>query len=303
MIVGRAILPAAAFQAARRLKAGGSQDWLPHFLLAALLLAPAVLSAQILKVVKPIVSVSEDGPELDRGAAFQPGEVVYFSFQVENYKAGATGRVQLTARIQAFDAKGTPIASRDDEVIGTSLSEEDKDWKPKLRSQIQIPSIAPPGSYRIHFDVTDEQTHQTVSEYATFAVSGNGVDPSAELVIRNFGFYRTQDEPTPLRTPAYRAGDIVWVRFDITGYKYGEQNAIDVSYDVAVFAAGGRQLFMQEDAAVEKSQAFYPQPWVPATFNLTLQSNMNAGVYTLAITAHDGVGNQTASLRTDFKVE
>jgi hypothetical protein len=43
LIVGRAILPAAAFQAAltgrerifapsnRRLKAGGSQDWLPHF--------------------------------------------------------------------------------------------------------------------------------------------------------------------------------------------------------------------------------------------------------------------------------
>jgi hypothetical protein len=42
-VVGQAILPAAAFQAAlsgyervfapakRRLKAGGSQDWLPHF--------------------------------------------------------------------------------------------------------------------------------------------------------------------------------------------------------------------------------------------------------------------------------
>ncbi len=28
--VAQAILPAAAFQAARRLKAGGSQDWLPH---------------------------------------------------------------------------------------------------------------------------------------------------------------------------------------------------------------------------------------------------------------------------------
>jgi hypothetical protein len=44
MLVGQAILPAAAFQAAfpvparilargkRRLKAGGSQDWLPHFI-------------------------------------------------------------------------------------------------------------------------------------------------------------------------------------------------------------------------------------------------------------------------------
>jgi hypothetical protein len=272
-------------------------------LIAALVLAPPVLDAQTLKVIHPIVSASEDGPELERGAAFQPGEVVYFSFQVENYKAGATGRVQLTGHIEAFDAKGTPIASPDEEVIGTSLSEEDKDWKPKLRSQIQIPSIAPPGSYRIHFDVTDNQTHQTVSEYAAFTVSGKGVEPSAELAIRNFGFFRTQEEPTPLRTPAYRAGDIVWVRFDITGYKYGDQNAVDVSYDVAVSAASGRQLFSQEDAAVEKSQAFYPQPWVPATFNLTLQSNMSPGVYTLTITAHDGIGNQTAPLRAEFKVE
>ncbi len=29
-VVGQAIVPAAAFQAVRRLKAGGSQDWLPH---------------------------------------------------------------------------------------------------------------------------------------------------------------------------------------------------------------------------------------------------------------------------------
>ena len=38
-VVGRAILPAAAFQAARRLKAGGSQDWLPHTIALTLLLA------------------------------------------------------------------------------------------------------------------------------------------------------------------------------------------------------------------------------------------------------------------------
>jgi hypothetical protein len=272
-------------------------------LLATLVFAPAALNAQTLRVVKPLVSQSEDGPALERTASFQPGEVVYFSFQIENYKAGATGRVQLTGHIQAFDPKGTPIATPDEETIGTSLSEEDKQWKPKLRSQIQIPSIAPPGSYRIHFDVTDEQTHQSVSEYATFPVSGKSVDPSADLVIRDFGFYRARDEETALRTPAYRAGDILWVRFNMTGYKYGDQNAIDVSYDVAVTASNGRQLFSQEDAAVEKSQAFYPQPWIPAEFNLTLQSNMNPGVYTLLITAHDGIGKQTVPLKADFKVE
>jgi len=93
------------------------------------------------------------------------------------------------------------------------------------------------------------------------------------------------------------------VKFDITGYKYGEQNAIDVAYDVAVTAAEGRTLFTQENAAVEKSQAFYPQPWVPGNFSLTLQPNMTPGMYAVSITARDGVGNQTVTEKAPFRVE
>jgi hypothetical protein len=54
---------------------------------------------------------------------------------------------------------------------------------------------------------------------------------------------------------------------------------------------------------VEKSQAFYPQPWVPAMFNLSLQPDTPTGTYTLIITAHDAVGNQMAVGRAGFKVE
>jgi hypothetical protein len=96
---------------------------------------------------------------------------------------------------------------------------------------------------------------------------------------------------------------MLWVRFDITGYKYGEQNSMDVAYDVAVQSPDGKQLFAQENAAVEKSQAFYPQPWVPGAFNLSLQSTMRAGTYTLVITAHDATGNQTATAKAEFRVE
>ena len=85
------------------------------------------------------------------------------------------------------------------------------------------------------------------------------------------GLLSRQEDETALKTVAYRPGDMLWVRFDITGYKYGEQNSIDVGYDVAVLSPDGKQLFAEEDAAVEKSQAFYPQPWVPAAFNLSLQ--------------------------------
>jgi hypothetical protein len=282
--------------------------------LAFLALAPAILaqtSAQVspspaartIRVVRAVLSQSEDGPAIGNGLSFLPGDIAFFSFQVENYKIGTTGKVQLTGHIEVSDSGGVHIVPRDEEVIGTSVSEEDKDWKPKLRMQIQIPSIAPPGNYSIQFDVTDQQTRQTASGELSFPVGGMGVEPAGALTIRNLGFYRTQEEEHALMTVAYRAGDILWVRFDVTGYKYGEQNSIDVAYDVAVLASDGKQLFAQEDAAVEKSQAFYPQPWVPGVFNLSLQSTMRAGTYTLVITAHDAVGKQTAETKTEFRVE
>jgi hypothetical protein len=255
-----------------------------------------------LKIVDATVSQIEDGQPLG-SANLTPGETAFFSFQVENYKVGSSGEVRLTGHVQAFDPHGTPITPPDEIVIGTTLSQEDKDWKPKLRSQAQVPPIAPAGTYTVRYDVTDGQTHAKASGETKFNVAGPKIEPSSELVIRDLGFYRGQDEETPLTLAAYRAGDMVWVKFDIVGYKYGEQNAIDVSYDVAVSTSDGRQLFAQENAAVEKNQAFYPQPWVSGIFNLTLKPNTSPGSYLLTITAHDAIGKQTASAKAPFKVE
>lgn len=274
--------------------------------IALLAIAPALQAqsgAPMLGIVRAVISQSEDGPPVESGAAFQAGDMLYFSFQVEGYKVGENGKVQLSGNIEVRDPKGTLVIPIDPQVIGTSVSEEDKNWKPKLRLPVQLPSIAPPGQYKFKYSVRDEQTRKEAFGELAFRVSGRSVAPSDTLVIRNMGFYRTQDDQTPLRIPAYKAGDMLWVRFDMTGYKYGEQNAIDVSYDVAVLAPGGTQLFQQEDAAVEKSQAYYPQPWIPAIFNLSLQSNMTPGVYTLVLTAHDAVGKQTAASKAEFKVE
>jgi hypothetical protein len=272
--------------------------------IAAFIITSALHAQTALKAVRPIVSQSEDGPALEGGDAFLSGEQVFFSFQTENYKTGATGKVQLTGHVQAFDPRGTPIAPLDEVLIGTTMSQEDKNWKPKLRSQVQLPSIAPAGNYRIKFDVTDLQTKQTASGEVTFPVRGQAVEPAAELTVRGLGFYRTQEEETPLRVAAYRPGDIMWVKFDITGFKHGEQNSIDVSYDVSVLRRDGTALFSQEAAAVERSQAFYPQPWVPGEFNLSLQSTMSTGPYTLVITAHDGIaGGQKAAAKAEFRVE
>jgi hypothetical protein len=283
-------------------------------LLASLAIAPALLAqsspkstpapgTKPLQTVRPVISQSEDGLPLQSGADFQPGDIAFFSFLVENYRVGPTGKVDLVGHMQAFDPKGVAIVPADEQMIGTSVGDEDKNWKPKLRLQVQLPSIAQPGTYRIKYDVTDRQTRQSAASELAFAVGGRGVEPAGVLTIRNLAFYRTQDEDSPLKVVAYRPGDTLWVRFDAIGYKYGEQNSIDVAYDVAVLSAEGKQLYSQEDAAVERSQAYYPQPWVPGAFNLSLQPTMRAGTYTLVLTARDGVGKQNATVKAEFRVE
>ena len=210
---------------------------------------------------------------------------------------------EITGHAQAFDPRGTAIAARDEIVIGTTLSQEDKDWKPRFRSRFRFhPSLRRELIASNSRRPTSRFTRPASGE-TTFTVEGRDVRTSPTLAVREFGFYHTQDDETPLKVAAYRAGDMVWVRFDVTGYKYGDQNAIDVAYDVAVTTSEGKQLFAQENAAVEKSQAFYPQPWVPGSFSLTLQPNMNPGIYAVVITARDGIGNQTVTEKGQFKVE
>lgn len=272
------------------------------FAIAALVAVASVACAQELTIARPQVSQSEDGAPLAAGETFVPGETVFFSFEVAGYKPPANGKVQLKGHVQAFDPRGTAIAVEDEQSIATTLAEEDKNWRPKIRSQFVIPSIAPPGTYRVRFNVADPQGRAGKGE-ATFAVKGHSVEASRILAVKNLGFYRTQDDEVALREPLYSAGDTLWVRLDVTGYKYGEQNSIDVSYDVEVDTADGKTLFQQADAAVERSQSFYPQPWVPAEFNLSLQPTMSKGPYTLIITAHDGTGKSTATAKAEFRVQ
>ncbi|HVW87772.1 MAG TPA: hypothetical protein VHB50_23970 [Bryobacteraceae bacterium] len=268
-----------------------------------LLILSGFLFAGPLQVTEPVVSQFEDGPALPTGQKLVPGETIFFRFEAANFRTSESGKVQLTGHAQVFDPRGTPVAPPDEVAIATSLREEDKDWKPRFRSQFQLPAIAPPGTYRIRFDALDMQTRQKASGESSFEVEGADVPPSQQLIIRKIAFYRGQDDEAPLKIAAYRPGEAVWVRFDITGYKYAPQNAIDVTYDVAVSNAAGKQLFAQENAAVERSQAFYPQPWVPGIFSLSLQPNTAPGTYAITVTARDAVGKQTVAERAEFRVE
>lgn len=245
----------------------------------------------------------EDGADVPPGFTFVSGQALFLDFQVEGFRVSANKEVRLECTIESLDPRGLAIMEPVKTVADTTLSEQDKTWKPKIRQQINIPPIAIPGTYKIIARLKDNLSSQSVSKELTFDVRARTVEPAPTLTVRNFHFYRGEDDANPLPAAVYRPGDTLWARFDIVGYKLGEGNQVDLDYGIAVTDAAGKVLFSQPNAAVEKSSSYYPKPYVPGSMNLSLEKNIRAGQYGIVITVRDHIGNQNQEAKQAFSVE
>jgi len=275
-----------------------------RFLLVVALASAAYSATAPLAILKPVVSDMEDGPAVPSGFTFVPGQFVFLSFHIGGFKASEEQKIHLSCKIEALDPKGVRLLETMADQVDTTLAPEDKNWKPIVRQQFLIPPIAPSGTYKITVQVTDDLANGvTITQEMPFVVRGREVAPSDTLAIRNFHFYRGEEDRDPLSIAAYKPGDTLWARFDIVGYKFGPNNSIDADYGIAVLAPSGKVLFTQDKAAEEKSSSFYPKAYVPGSMNLSLQSNIRPGQYTIVLTARDHIGNQTSEAKADFTIE
>ena len=258
-----------------------------------------------LAIQRITLSQFEDGPAIPGGYQFVPGETIFFSFHVSGYKpvGDEEPRVSLAYTIEAQDAAGVPIIEPASATVDTTLDSEDKQWMPKVRLTISLPPHAPTGEYRIAMIVRDRVAQTQVTGETKFRVKGQAFEPSDKLVIRDFDFYRGEEDKKPIGEAVYKAGDTLWARFYITGYQLGPKNAFEVGYGLAVLRPNGETMFRQEDAAVEKQDNFYPRRFLPATMSLNLDKDLKPGTYTLVVLANDKVGKQTIEVKSLFRVE
>jgi hypothetical protein len=264
-----------------------------------------VLSAAgpALEVVRPLVSQSDGGTPLPPGFTHVPGETLFFTFEMTGYQKSPEEKIQLNYTVDAFDPRGVRIVETVTNSIAAELTPQDKEWRPKVRLEIALPPLADSGTYKIAVHVTDEIAHTAADKAVAVEVRGHEVAPSDSLAIRNFRFFRGEDDHEALAQPTYRPGDPVWARFDITGYRFGPKNAIDVAYGIAIVTAAGRTLWSQPEAAVERADSFYPKRYVPGTMSINLQSTIRPGVYTIRVQAKDAIGQQDFEAKYNFTVE
>jgi hypothetical protein len=269
-------------------------------LLLVALLPAALCAAATLQIVKPVVSQSEGGDADTPGFEHVAGETLFFTCRIGGFMK-SEDKVHLTYSVQAFDPRGVALAEPYDNAVLEQVSAQDKEWQPKIESQVEIPPLAPAGEYKILVKAKDYYSDESVELPVVFRVRGVRVDPSDRLVVRNFGFYRTQEGGQPVATPIFHNGSSLFARWVITGYKYGEGNKVDVSYTVSILS-GEKVLQTVPPVADQSEGTFYPKPWVVGDFDIPLQKVL-PGAYTLLIRVKDVTGKQDIESRHQFSVE
>jgi hypothetical protein len=275
----------------------------PRFCLFALAFLLQAAAPKPLKVIEAGIHQSEDGALVESGTVFVPGEVIFFSCRLDGFEVSPEKKVAIQYEFTAVDPGGVPVVEPVTGKIDAELAPQDKEWKPKIRQTVLIPPLAQSGTYKIKISVKDERSGSAAVAEAPFEVHGHAVEPSETLVIRNFQFHRTEEDAEPLKIAAYRPGDPVWARFDITGYKMGPGNQREVAYTVTVTGAENRVLLAPREPSVDKGASFYPMRYVPCVISLNLQANIRPGEYTIVIAAQDRIGEQTAESKQIFRVE
>ncbi|HBY60195.1 MAG TPA: hypothetical protein DEH78_10255 [Solibacterales bacterium] len=277
------------------------------------LLCAAALQAQsqapsrpkAFSILRATLHQFEDGQVMPPGFVWTPGATVQLNFFAAGFKTSPKDEVKVSYRVDAFDPQGVPLMPAITGTVEVELAEEDRksDWVPKMHAAVPLPPLAETGSYKIVMQAKDEIA-QVEARYETpFPVRGRNVEASPTLVMRNFRYVRDEFDRTPMSEPVFKAGDAVWARFEITGYKLGPANRVDVEYGLAVIGPDGKVLYTEPKAATDRDESFYPKKYVLGVLNVTTRPGTTAGEYALLVTVRDNIGGQTYEEKRPFRLE
>jgi hypothetical protein len=256
-----------------------------------------------LAIVRPFISQTDGGEPDPPGFTHVPGETLFFTCRVANSTKSAESRIHVAYSVQAFDPKGLPLDQIYKNEFVDEIALQDKGWMPKIQTEVAIPPLAPSGAYKIMVKAEDLLAHSVAQIEVPFQVHAHAIEPSSKLVVENFRFFHGEDDTQGMAKAAYRPGDGVWVRMDITGFGYGPGNKIDVSYNTSFLNPAGKVIWTQPQPAIEQSESFYPKPYIPAEFGVSLDKTIRPGDYTILVEVKDAVGNQTYEAKQIFTVE
>jgi hypothetical protein len=273
-------------------------------LLPTVLFGALLCRADGLSVVRAGISDSDGGAPNAADSHYQPGDSLYFTARIAGYAKDSNSVVHLSYRVEFEDANGVALAEPFKKNITAEITPQDTEWLPKIESSLNLPSELFTGEYKIVVKVDDSVAKTSAEAAVTFHVRGrDDIRRGDALAVEAFHFLRHEDDAKPAERAVYVPGDHLWAKFDITGFKYGPGNQIDVTYQTSVLGPDGKTLWTQKEPVGANGESFYPRAFVPAEMGIELQAKIKPGSYTLVVLAKDAIGNQSCEIRQAFTIE
>jgi|GEM_PF-620585 len=279
--------------------------------LCLLIVAPigrAAESENPLAIIDGGVQRSEDAPFVPKDFQFLPGEYVYFTFHITGFarklnQASEVHSLSLEYEVTPQDTNHVPLTSPASGQITSDLSSEDKNWTPKRRVSFLMPSYVASGAFFVHVVVRDLFAKTEAVRDYPFQMGGVHVESATQIQAGSFDFLRNEDDANAIELPAYAAGDTVWARFQMVGFKNEAGNKYRLSYGLKILRPDGKVFLDEPKAAQIASESFYPAQYVPGELQITTPKNAAHGSYELTLTVRDLVANQSFDLERSFTIE
>ncbi len=253
----------------------------------------------------------EDGPVIPPGYEYLPGEHAWLTCRIFGYETEPVdaenqldiNRLHLSWKIEAFDPEGLPLQPAQTGQVEEELAPQDVGWVAKVTVQFDVPSFAPEGIYRIPVSIKDELDGEEITSEVTFRVRGEDLPKADSLNLRDFRFLAHQDDRFALSPAVYHPGDTLFAAFEIVGYQMQADNRFEVEFGLTAYSPEDTVMFSQPVAAVETGDGFYPQRWVPAGFNLNLDSDILPGNYAIGVLVRDKISGAEQEFKNPFRIQ
>ncbi|MCC6263127.1 MAG: hypothetical protein IT169_06080 [Bryobacterales bacterium] len=260
-----------------------------------------------LRVAYTSFSRYDGGAPMPQPITFLPGDQVVFRAKVSGFRIAEIGyqefRVKLSYEMSAVDFRGLAIGKLKKGELDEPVHKEDKEWLPTLDYKFLIPAMAEYGSARIHLRIRDEVSQKEAVFEETILINGKRLPVLNSVSVIDFGFYRRQEDRSPLPAGVYRAGDTLWAKFDLAGFRIEDQNHFHAECDVQVRDAEGKVLFEQPGAISRDARPEYPERYLPGTFSLEIRPGTSKGKYSVAVIAHDRLSGQSSESVFPFTID
>lgn len=243
----------------------------------------------------------ESAPQIPPGYKYVAGELMYLSFRIGGYQV-KNDKVDLRWQLVATDPEGLLLWEPLSGAVREEVTHNDESWLPKVEQSLALPPQLFPGKYKLKIRIADELAQVATEKEIEFDVGGRALPAVDKLTILNAAFYRSEDDRHPMDPVVYKPGDSVFVRFELAGFRLGEKNRYDVEYGIRVLRPSGKVLYEEPKAAAESESPYYPKRLMLGGLSINLTPDLTPGEYTMAITAKDNTGQQTASESVKFSV-